>query len=288
MEIDPGAIEARVAHPDKIVSAQWLSAHLGLPGLKVVETDEDSLLYSIGHIPGAIRINWLADLNDLVRRNVVDSVGFSKLMASKGISRDDTVVIYGDKGNRWAAYAAWVFELFGHRDVRLLDGGRDNWMGEEREAAFDLPFDMPTSYPAIDRDDRTNRIFATELHECLRDGKTQIVDVRDPERFAGADPTHYRSSEPITTVRFGHIPGALNLPWDGALRANACFRPVDKLAEYYADLDPSRPIIVYCRMGEMSAVTWFLLRHVLGFEDVRLYDGSWAEWGNAIGAPIER
>lgn len=269
------------AHPEKFVSAAWLSARLGMDGLKVVESDEDAYLYDIGHIPGAVRIDWTKDLNDPVVRDLIDGDAFAALMRERGISRDDTVVVYGDHANWWAAYTAWVFELFGHPDVRLLDGGRNAWMGEERDTSYAVP-DYPASdYPVVQRKDTPLRTFAAEL---LEGPKLQLIDARTPDLYAG----EATAEAPATTLRSGHIPGAVNVPWGRSVFPNALFKSVDEIAEIYKDFDPKAPTVVYCQMGESSAHTWFVLHHILGFEQVSLYDGSWVEWGNMVRVPVEK
>ncbi|UIZ92590.1 sulfurtransferase [Corynebacterium sp. CNCTC7651] len=276
------------AHPEKFVSAAWLSARLGTEGLRVVESDEDAYLYDIGHIPGAVRIDWTRDLNDPVVRDLIDGEAFAALMRERGISRDDTVVIYGDHANWWAAYTAWVFELFGHPDVRLLDGGRDAWMGEERDTSYAVPEYPAGDYPVVERRDAPLRTFASEL---LGSQELQLIDARTPDLYAGeTTPTPAGAagkSGPIAQ-RSGHIPGAVNVPWGRSVHPNALFRGVEDIAAIYEDFDPETRTVVYCQLGESSAHTWFVLQHVLGFKDVSLYDGSWAEWGNMIRVPIEK
>lgn len=287
IDFDPSSTEAGFAHPHRIVSAAWLSARLGTPGLKVVESDEDSLLYNIGHIPGAVRIDWAADLNDPVTRDFIDGEAFAALMDAKGIARDDTVVIYGDKSNWWAAYTLWVFELFGHEDVRLLDGGRDAWMGEERDTSFEVPDYTSTGYPVVERDDTTHRVFAPEIRDSLG-SDLQIIDVREEDEYIGRDALGPESAIAPGVLRTGHIPGAVSIPWGGSVYPNARFRKVEDIRERYADVNPEADTLVYCLLGDRSAHTWFILKYVLGFSRIRNYDGSWAEWGNAVRAPIAR
>lgn len=287
IELENNPQFAKFAHPEKFVSAAWLSARLGTDGLRVVESDEDAYLYDIGHIPGAVRIDWTRDLNDPVVRDLIDGEAFASLMRDRGISRDDTVVVYGDHANWWAAYTAWVFELFGHPDVRLLDGGRDAWMGEERDTSYAVPNYPATDYPVVTRQDAPLRTFATELVD--REG-IQLIDARTPELYAGAPgkPGEAESAkQPMATLRSGHIPGAVNVPWGRSVFANALFKSVDDIAAIYERFDRDAPTVVYCQMGESSAHTWFVLNHILGFTNASLYDGSWVEWGNLVRAPIE-
>ncbi len=284
-DLDTSGELAGYAHPERLVTADWLSAHLGTPGLKVVESDEDVLLYDIGHIPTAQKIDWHLHLNDPVTRDYIDGAAFAKLMSQKGISRDDTVVIYGDKSNWWAAYALWVFTLFGHPDVRLLDGGRDLWITDGRDVSLDQPEYPPTDYPVVERDDSVIRAFAAEVRAKL--GTQQLVDVRSPQEYTG-ERTHMPDYPEEGALRGGHIPSALSIPWAKAARPNGRFLPRAGLDAVYADLDPAEPVTAYCRIGERSSHTWFVLKYLLGFDDVRNYDGSWTEWGNTVRAPIAR
>ena len=291
IDYDPHPDFQSFAHPERVVSAAWLASRLGTPGLKVIESDEDLLLYNIGHIPGAVRIDWHSDLNDQLTRDFIDGEGFARLMREKGIARDDTVVIYGDKSNRWAAYTLWVFELFGHPDVRLLDGGRDAWMGEERDTSFAVPDYPATDYPVVERNDADLRSFVDEIRAGLETGDgPQLVDVRAETEYAGdasAD-GHENVEGAPATLRAGHIPGALNIAWGDALHPNARFRSREDIAKVYSALDPEDRTILYCLLGDQSAHTWFMLKYILGFERVRNYDGSWAEWGNMVRVPIAR
>ncbi|WP_342319119.1 sulfurtransferase [Corynebacterium mayonis] len=284
IEHDPHPLFQEFAHPEKFVSAAWLSARLGVDGLRVVESDEDAFLYDIGHIPGAVRIDWLRDLNDPVCRDFIDGQAFAELMSSRGISRDDTVVIYGDRSNWWAAYTAWVFELFGHPDVRLLDGGRDAWMGEERDTSYAVPDYPRTNYPVVDRQDTPFRCFATEL---INERPEQLIDARSEDSYAGV-PLHTGAGKAPGFLRHGHIPGAINIPWGNAVHPNARFKTRPEIEAVYADLDPAQRTVTYCELGESSAHSWYVLKHVLGFKEVALYDGSWAEWGNMVRVPVEK
>lgn len=279
IEHDPYPLFQEFARPEKFVSAAWLSARLGIDGLKVVESDGDAYLYDIGHIPGAVRIDWRRDLNDPVRRDFHDGAGFAALLGSRGISREDTVVVYGDGGNRWAAYTAWVFELFGHPDVRLLDGGRDAWMGEERDTSFSVPAFPPVDYPVVEREDSPIRTFVDSLRGTP---PAQLIDTRAPAAFAGTPPESASGS-----LRHGHVPGAINVPWGAAVYPNARLKPRAEIESVYAQFDPAEPTVTYSDLGATAAHTWFILRYVLGFDQASLYDGSWAEWGNLVGAPIE-
>ncbi|PRQ11335.1 sulfurtransferase [Corynebacterium sp. 13CS0277] len=280
---DPFAPFADYAHPERLVSASWLSARLGTPGLKVVESDEDSLLYDIGHIPGSVRIDWRNDLNDPVVRDYISAEDFAELMSAKGIGPDDTVVVYGDKSNWWAAFTLWVFELFGHKDVRLLNGGRDVWMAEERETSFAVPEYPRTNYPVPERNEVPLRALHADVVAGL--GSVPLIDVRTPEEYQGLA-TNMENYPEEGCIRAGHIPTAVNVPWNQTVHVGGQFRSRDELEKLYADFDPAADTIVYCRIGDRSAHTWFVLKYLLGFEKVRNYDGSWVEWGNMIRQPI--
>ena len=280
---DPSPEFKDYAHPERLVSASWLSARLGSPGLRVVESDEDALLYDIGHVPGALRIDWRTELNDPVIRDFIGPEDFAELMRSKGINRDDTVVIYGDKSNWWAAFTFWVFELFGHPDVRLLNGGRDAWIAEERDTSFAVPEYPRTTYPVPERDDAPSRVFSSDVLDHI--GKGTILDTRTPEEYVG-NRTNFGSASDSAIARGGHIPTAVNVSWDRSVHPNSRFRSRAELEEIYAGLDPHSPTVTYCRVGDRSAHTWFVLKYLLGFENVRNYDGSWVEWGNMIRMPI--
>ncbi|GAA3688065.1 sulfurtransferase [Arthrobacter ginkgonis] len=284
---DPHAKFAAYAHPERLVSTDWLAARLGEPGLAVVESDEDILLYETGHIPGAVKIDWHTDLNDEVTRDYVDGAGFARLMSAKGIDRDSTVVIYGDKSNWWAAYALWVFTLFGHQDVRLLDGGRDKWIAEGRDLTREKPAPAPTDYPVVERDDAPIRAFLPDVLEHL--GKP-LIDVRSPEEYTG-ERTHMPAYPEEGALRGGHIPTAASVPWARAAAEDGTFRNRAELEAIYLDgagLAEGDEVIAYCRIGERSSHTWFVLTHLLGVGNVRNYDGSWTEWGNAVRVPIAK
>ena len=273
------------AHPERLVSTDWLAANLDAESLVVVESDEDILLYETGHIPGAVKIDWHTDLNDALTRDYIDGEAFAALLGSKGITRDTTVVIYGDKSNWWAAYALWVFTLFGHEDVRLLDGGRDKWIAEGRELTTETPKPAKVEYPVVERRDEVIRAFLPDVFEHF--GKP-LIDVRSAEEYSGERTTMPAYPEE-GTLRGGHIPSAASVPWARAAAADGTFRDREELEAIYkgeAGLNDGDEVIAYCRIGERSSHTWFVLKHLLGFENVRNYDGSWTEWGNAVRVPI--
>ena len=282
---DPTEKFAAYAHPSKLVSTDWLAEHRGDAGLVVVESDEDVLLYEVGHIEGSVKIDWHTDLNDKVNRDYIDGAAFAALMSAKGIARDSTVVIYGDKSNWWAAYALWVFTLFGHEDVRLLDGGRTKWLAEERKITTDASPVTPTDYPVIARNDLPIRAFKNDV---LAHFGNPLIDVRSDEEYSGARTTMPAYPEE-GALRGGHIPSAASVPWARAAATDSTFRTRAELDAIYrteAGLADGDDVIAYCRIGERSSHTWFVLTHLLGFEKVRNYDGSWTEWGNAVAVPI--
>lgn len=283
--VDSSTKFSEYAHPERIVSTQWLEEHLGSDSLVVVESDEDILLYEMGHIPGSVKVDWHTDLNDAVARDYIDGTEFAALMSAKGISRDTTVVIYGDKSNWWAAYALWVFSLFGHEDVRLLDGGRDKWIAEQRPFTTEPSAPTRTEYPVIERQDEAIRAFLPDVLDHF--GKP-LIDVRSTQEYTGERTTMPAYPEE-GALRGGHIPTAASVPWARAAAEDGTFRDRAELDAIYRDeagLSDNDDVIAYCRIGERSSHTWFVLTHLLGFENVRNYDGSWTEWGNAVRVPI--
>ena len=287
--VDTDAKLQTYAHPEKLVTTAWLAEHLNDPDVVVVESDEDVLLYDTGHIPGAVKVDWHTDLQDPVARDYLDAEGFAKLMSEKGISRDSTVVFYGDNFNWWAAYALWVFSLFGHPDTRLLDGGRAKWQEEGRELTTEATTREPTDYPVAERDDAPIRAFADEVRAHIKGGG-RLVDVRSPQEYTG-ELLHMPAYPQEGALRGGHIPGAASVPWKRAANDDGTFRSTDELRAIYEgeqELSDNDDVIAYCRIGERSSHTWFVLHHLLGFPKVRNYDGSWTEWGNLVRAPIEK
>lgn len=284
---DKDAKIAEYANPEVLVSTEWLAQNLDLDNLVIVESDEDVLLYEVGHIPGAVKIDWHTDLNDPVLRDYVSDEAFAALLSSKGISRDTTVVIYGDKSNWWASYALWVFKLYGHPDVRLLDGGRDKWIAEGRELTKAEPAVASANYPVIPRDDSTLRAFRDDV---LKHWGNPLIDVRSPEEYSG-ERTHMPAYPEEGALRGGHIPTAASVPWAKAVGEDGTFKTRAELEKVYLDgagLKPGDNVIAYCRIGERSSHTWFALNYLLGFKNVRNYDGSWTEWGSLVGVPIAK
>ncbi|MEN9961592.1 MAG: hypothetical protein RIS66_5 [Actinomycetota bacterium] len=285
VSLDPSPKFAEYAHPEVLVSTEWLAQNKDLPNLVVVESDEDVLLYETGHIPGAVKIDWHTDLNDPVTRDYVQGEAFSELMSRVGISRDSTVVIYGDKSNWWASYALWVFKLFGHEDVRLLDGGRDSWIAEGRELTRDETTVIPSEYPVVVRDDSKIRAFRDDV---MKHFGNPLIDVRSAVEYSG-ERTHMPDYPDEGALRGGHIPSAKSVPWARAAGENGVFKSRAELDAIYLDeigLKPSDDVIAYCRIGERSSHTWFVLNYLLGLPGVRNYDGSWTEWGSLVGVPI--
>jgi thiosulfate/3-mercaptopyruvate sulfurtransferase len=286
---DPATADRGYAHPDRLVTTEWLAEHLNDPGLVVVESDEDVLLYETGHIPGAVKIDWHNDLNDSLTRDYRSSEDFAALMSEKGIARDATVVFYGDNFNWWAAYALWVFRLYGHEDVRLLDGGRQKWVAEGREMTTEVPSRERVDYPVVERDDTAIRAFRDQVMSHVQGGG-RLVDVRSPEEYRG-ELLHMPAYPQEGALRGGHIPGAANVPWKKAANEDGTFRGPDELRSLYEGdqgLSADQDVVVYCRIGERSSHTWFVLSQLLGYDRVRNYDGSWTEWGNLVRAPIEK
>ena len=271
------------AHPEVLVTTQWLAENLD--SVTVVESNEDILLYDTGHIPGAVKLDWHTELNHPLRRDYLESEAFAKLMDQKGIGRDDTVVLYGDRSNWWATYAFWVFKLFGHENVLLLDGGRNKWIAEGGALTKDVPVRDSKSYPVVLRQDQQIRAFRDEV---LAHIGSPLVDVRSPEEYTG-ERLHMPDFPNEGATRGGHIPTAASIPWSKSIQADETFRPLAELEQLYFEetgFDRSSDFIAYCRIGERSSHTWFVLKYLLGVENVRNYDGSWTEWGNLVGAPI--
>jgi thiosulfate/3-mercaptopyruvate sulfurtransferase len=278
---------AEYAHPEVLVDTEWVAAHLNDPKVRLLESNEDVLLYETGHIPGAAKLDWVGDLNDPVVRDYLDKEHFEALMSRLGISNDTTVVFYGDKNNWWATYALWVFKLFGHEDARILNGGRKKWIDEGRELTREVPQFEPTQYTAKDRNDAEIRAFRDQVQQSL--GKVALVDVRSPDEYSGKK-LHMPEYPQEGALRGGHIPTAQNIPWAQAANEDSTFKSREQLEALYGGkgITPDKDVIAYCRIGERSSHTWFVLKYLLGFNNVRNYDGSWTEWGNSVGVPIER
>jgi thiosulfate/3-mercaptopyruvate sulfurtransferase len=284
-------IETRgYAHPDVLVSTDWVEQHLSDPKVRIVESNEDTLLYASGHVPGAVHVDWTTDLNDQIRRDYITRESFEALMARIGVGNDTTVVFYGDKNNWWACYAFWVFQLFGHTNAKVMDGGRLKWEKEGRTTGRDVPSYPKTQYTAKDRHDAPIRAYREDVQAHLT-AHGQLVDVRSPEEYAGTR-MHMPDYPNEGALRGGHIPGAKSVPWARAINPEeGTFKPAGDLKKLYLEdqqLSADKATIAYCRIGERSSHTWFALKYLLGFKNVRNYDGSWTEWGNMVGVPIEK
>ena len=284
-------IQARgYVHPEVLVSTDWVEQHLQDPNVRLIESNEDTLLYASGHIPGAVHVDWTSDLNDQIRRDYITAEGFEKLMSRIGATGDTTVIFYGDKNNWWACYAFWVFQLFGHTNARVMDGGRVKWQKELRPLTRDTPHYTPTQYKAQPRADAAHRAFRDDVMQHV-EKKGQLVDVRSPEEYSGTR-MHMPDYPNEGALRGGHIPGAKSIPWARAINPeDGTFKTADELKALYCHdngLSPQKETIAYCRIGERSSHSWFALKYLLGFENVRNYDGSWTEWGNMVNVPIEK
>lgn len=288
---DPGLAGKAYARPEALVTTDWLAANLRNPALRVLESDEDVLLFDLGHIPGAQKLDWHADLNDPLVRDYVDQAGFERVLRRLGIDESNTVVLYGDKNNWWATYAFWVFRLFNFPEgkLRILDGGRTKWEQEKRAFTTEVTTYAATRYAAPQRNDAKIRAFKDDVLKHAQANKP-LIDVRSPDEYAGRK-THMPEYPQEGVLRGGHIPGAKSVPWARAANADGSFKTSSELRAIYegeAGLQPGSDVVAYCRIGERSSHTWFVLTYLLGYERVRNYDGSWTEWGNSVRLPIEK
>jgi len=275
------------ANPDALVGTEWVAAHLDDPKVRIVESDEDVLLYETGHIPGAVKLDWHEDQQDPVVRDFVNKEQFEQLMSSRGIANDTTVVFYGDRNNWYAAYTYWLFKMYGHQDCRIMNGGRAKWEAEGRPLTRETKQYPPTQYRAQEPD-LSIRAFRDQVLEHMQAGKP-LVDVRSPDEYTGKV-IHMANYPQEGAQRAGHIPTAQNIPWATAANEDGTFKGAEQLREIYGGrgVTPDQPVIAYCRIGERSAHTWFVLTQLLGYPDVRNYDGSWTEWGSLVRAPIQK
>jgi thiosulfate/3-mercaptopyruvate sulfurtransferase len=277
------------AHPEVLVETDWVKENIGTPGIRLVEVDVDLQAYDAGHIPSAVGFNWQKDLQDQLNRDIISRQAFEKLLGGAGISPKDTVVLYGDNNNWFAAYGFWLFKIYGHESVKLMNGGRQKWLNEpDKKFTTEKPSPAPVAYTAK----APNEALRARLTEVLKMSGTRnpnLVDVRSPDEYTGRIIAPPGMSE--TAQRAGHIPGAANVPWSSAVDKDGRFKPAEALSEIYitkAGIDPRKPVISYCRIGERSSHTWFVLKYLLGMDNVKNYDGSWTEYGNLVGAPIEK
>jgi thiosulfate/3-mercaptopyruvate sulfurtransferase len=294
-KVDESTRQSGYARPEVLVSTQWVEEHLDDPKLRIVESDEDVLLYEQGHIPGAVKLDWHTDLQDSVVRDYVNRERFQELLSERGIGNETTVVFYGDKNNWWATYAFWVFQLFGHSNAKIMDGGRQKWIAEDRPLSKDVPNYPRTDYKAPERSDEQIRAFRDQVMGLLKQDRKNLregvalVDVRSNPEYTG-ELLHMVNYPQEGAQRGGHIPGAQNIPWATAVQEDGTFKAVDELRSIYEgkNVTADKDVVAYCRIGERSSHTWFVLTYLLGYPRVRNYDGSWTEWGNLVDAPIEK
>jgi thiosulfate/3-mercaptopyruvate sulfurtransferase len=285
---DPRFSESGYAHPEVLVSTDWVAEHLDDPNVRVVESDEDVLLYDMGHVPGAINLDWHTDLQDQVKRDFLDKAGFEALLGKNGIGNDTTVVFYGDRNNWYATYAYWLFKYFGHRDARVMNGGRAKWEAEGRPMSREVPSYPETTYTAQEPDEQI-RAYRDDVLKQVKSGEPALVDVRSVPEYTG-EVLHMAGYAQEGAQRGGHVLGAKSIPWATAANEDGTFKSPEQLREIYGgkDITPDKNVIAYCRIGERSSHTWFVLRELLGYPDVRNYDGSWTEWGSMVGVPIAK
>jgi len=280
---------AAYAHPEVVVETDWVKQNLGKPAIKVVEIDVDTKAYDAGHVPGAVGFNWQTQLQDQVNRDIIGKEAFEKLVGGAGIAPGDTVILYGDNNNWFAAYGFWLFKIYGHKDVRLMNGGRQKWLDEaDKEMTTDVPKPKPATYKVKEVHNEL-RAMLPDVSQATKSRSHNLVDVRSPDEFTGKVIAPPGMSE--TAQRGGHIPGAKSIPWNTAVNQDGTFKSADELRKIYVEqkgVDPKKDTIAYCRIGERSSHTWFVLTYLLGMNNVRNYDGSWTEYGNLVGAPIEK
>jgi len=275
------------AHPEVLVSADWVAENLNNPTVKLVEVDVENDAYRLGHIPGAVAWSWQSQLSDRLRRDIIPRDQFEQLLSQAGVEKDTTIVLYGDNNNWFAAWAFWQLKIYGRKDVRLLNGGRKKWLEDGREITFEVPVFALTAYRA-EQPDYSIRALLPEVQAAVGKEEADLVDVRSPQEFTGeilAPP-----GLPETAQRGGHIPGARSIPWGKAANGDGTFKSFGELSALYRSegIDGTKPVVTYCRIGERSSYSWFVLKYLLGYDDVTNYDGSWTEWGNLVAAPIER
>jgi thiosulfate/3-mercaptopyruvate sulfurtransferase len=275
------------AHPESLVSTEWVEAHKSDPGISVVEVDVDTAAYNEGHIPGALGWNWQTQLCDTVRRDIISKSNLEVLLGASGIGNDSTIILYGDNNNWFAAWALWQLKMYGHKDVRIMNGGRKKWLAEGRELTKDIPSPKKAAYKVMGFNDKY-RTFMRQVEKAMKEHDHVLIDVRSPDEFSGKILSP--PGLPETCQRGGHIPGAKNIPWAQACNEDGTFKSADDLAALYASkgVTPDKSVVAYCRIGERSSHTWFVLNDLLGYPNVSNYDGSWTEWGNFVAAEVER
>ena len=276
-------------HPEVLVDTQWVADHLNDADVRLIEADEDVLLYEISHIPGAVKLDWHVDVQNPVERDFIDQQGFEQLMSHWGISNDTTIVLYGDRNNWYACYTFWLFSMYGHSKLKIMNGGRTKWDEEKRPQTKEIPHYEATTYHAQPANETALRAFRDDVASGLRNPGRRLIDVRSPQEYSG-ELLHMVNYPQEGAQRAGHIPGAKNIPWATAANADGTFKSAEELRQIYGakDITPDKEVITYCRIGERSAHTWFALTQLLGFPRVRNYDGSWTEWGSVVRAPIEK
>lgn len=276
------------AHPEALVDTSWVADHLSDSNVRLIEADEDVLLYEVGHIPGSVKLDWHVDVQNPLSRDFVDQEGLEKLFSRYGISNDTTIVLYGDRNNWYAAYAYWLFTQYGHKSLKIINGGRAKWEAEGRPYTKEVPQFAATTYHAQPADESI-RAFRDDVHAGLQNPNRRLIDVRSPQEYSG-ELLHMVNYPQEGAQRAGHIPGAKNIPWAVAANADGTFKSTEELQNIYGakDITPDKEVISYCRIGERSAHTWFVLTRLLGYPNVRNYDGSWTEWGSLVRSPIER
>ena len=276
------------AHPEVLVETHWVAGCLSDPNIRLVEADEDVLLYEVGHLPNAVKLDWHVDVQDKVNRDFLGKQEFEQLMSRWGISNDTTIILYGDKSNWYACYSYWLFTMYGHKNMKIMNGGRTKWEAEGRQLTKKVPQFAPTTYHAQPADESI-RAFRDEVHEGLKNPERRLIDVRSPQEYTG-ELIHMVNYPQEGAQRGGHIPTAKSIPWATAANTDGTFKSAEELRQIYGgkDITPDKDVIAYCRIGERSAHTWFVLTRLLGYPRVRNYDGSWTEWGNLVRAPIEK
>ena len=282
------SVTSGYAHPEVLVETSWVADHLNDPSIRLIEADEDVLLYEVGHLPGAVKLDWHVDVQDPIARDFVNQQAFEQLMSHWGISNDTMIILYGDRNNWYACYSYWLFTMYGHRNMKIMNGGRSKWEAESRQLTKEVPHCEPTTYRAQPADE-TLRAFRDDVFSGLRTPERRLIDVRSPQEYTG-ELLHMINYPQEGAQRGGHIPGAKNIPWATAANADGTFKSAEELRQIYGgkDVTPDKEVIAYCRIGERSAHTWFVLTRLLGYPRVRNYDGSWTEWGSLVRAPIEK